>query len=375
MTLKQLLNRKIIVASLSTAVLLSTIAPGGISYSAAGNPSAPLQFQIGSNKSIDYRGEHTLDAAPYILNGITMVPVRALAEGLQAAIHLDAATKKITLSRDGLTVSLTINSDTVVGTYIKNVKLPAKVAVVKGTTFVPAKMVAQLLGAETAWEAKKKTITIQASEMGQSFHYTFNQGEEGWKGAFADLPVDYDPSIYDLKFARELLPTANNKTNYGLKLNGMNRSDDLFMFVTKKIEGLEPHTMYQASLSFQLYTDQAGGMVGVGGAPGEAVSIKAGFVSKEPRTLQSDTEGQTYYRMNIDKGNQQTEGDDMKIVGNMVQPNSSLKGFQPVAMQYSTTLQSNEQGEIYVIVGSDSGYEGLTTFYLDDMKIKLLPKA
>ncbi|WP_419876125.1 copper amine oxidase N-terminal domain-containing protein [Candidatus Pristimantibacillus sp. PTI5] len=374
MTLKQLLNRKIAVASLTTAVLLSALAPGGISYSAAGNPSAPLQFQIGSNKSIDYRGEHTLAAAPYVANGVTMVPVRALAEGLQAAIHLDAATKKITLSRDGLTVSLTINSDAVVGSYVKNIKLPAKVAVVKGTTFVPAKIVAQLLGAETTWDAKKKMISMQTSESGLSYHYTFDQGDEGWKGAFADLPVDYNAYIYDLKFARELLPTAKNKTNYGLKLSGVNRSDDLFMFVTKKIEGLEPHTMYQASLSFQLYTDQAGGMMGVGGAPGEAVSIKAGFVSKEPRTLQSDTEGHMYYRMNIDKGNQKVEGDDMKIVGNMVQPNSSLKGFQPVAMQYSTTLQSNEQGEIYVIVGSDSGYEGLTTFYLDDMKVKLLPK-
>lgn len=116
-------------------------------------------------------------------------------------------------------------------------------------------------------------------------------------------------------------------------------------------------------------------MMGVGGAPGEAVSIKAGFVSKEPQAVKVDSGGDHYYRMNLDKGNQKTEGKDMKIVGNMVQPDDSLKGFQPVAMDYTATLQTNEKGELYVIVGSDSGYEGLTTLYLDDMKIELSPKG
>ncbi|MGO4548417.1 stalk domain-containing protein [Paenibacillus sp. 2TAB23] len=374
MKLKKLLNKNIMVASLTTAVLLSAVAPGAVSYGAAGAANTPLQFQIGSKKATDYRGEYTLAVAPYILNGVTMVPVRALAEGLQASIHLDSATKQITLAKDGLTVTVTLNSDAVIGTYIKNVKLPAKVTAVKGTTFVPAKSVAQLLGAATLWNAKEKKITLQAGESAQSFPFNFDQGEDGWKGDFADLPVDYDPAIYELKYARELLPTAGNKTNYGLKLNGMNRSDDLFMYVTKKLEGLKPNTTYEASLSFKLYTDQSGGMMGVGGAPGEAVRIKAGFVSKEPARLQVDEGGHLYYKVNVDKGNQSTEGTDMKIVGNMVQPNSDLTGFQPVAMEYSAVLKTNEKGELYVIVGSDSGYEGLTTLYLDDMNVKLLPK-
>ncbi|OBZ11330.1 copper amine oxidase N-terminal domain-containing protein [Bacillus sp. FJAT-26390] len=375
MAIKSRLNRNLLVASIATAVLLSAAVPGGTSYSASAKPSVPLQFQIGSSKSIDYRGEHTLAAAPYVINGISMVPVRALAEGLQAKLVWDGKTKGITLTRDGLTVQLTQNSDAVVGTFIKNVKLPAKVTVVKGNIFVPAKSVAQLLGAKTTWDAKQKKISIQTSEAAISYHYTFDQGEDGWKGAFADLPVDYDPAIYELKYGRELLPAANNKTNYGLMLNGMNRSDDLFMYVTKKIEGLEPGKTYQASLSFQLYTDQSGGMMGVGGAPGEAVSIKAGFVNREPAATESNAEGQPHFRMNIDKGNQKTEGADMKIVGNMVQPNDALKGFQPVAMQHAATLTANDKGEIYVIVGSDSGYEGLTTFYLDNMKVTLLPQG
>lgn len=375
MAFKQLWNRNIAIASVTAAVLLSSVAAGGTVNGASANAPVPLQFQIGSNKSVDYRGEHTLAAAPYVVNGITMVPVRALADGLQATLVWDAKTKGIQLSRDGLTVHLTQNSDAVTGTYIKNVKLPAKTAVVKGSTFVPAKVVAQLLGAQTKWDAKQKKIVIQTSDAALSLNYSFDQGEEGWSGAFADLPVGYDPSIYNLSYARELLPTANNKTNYGLKLSGMNRSDDLFMYVTKKIDGLEPNTEYQASLSFKLYTDQSGGMMGVGGAPGEAVSIKAGFVNKEPKAIESTDEGHAHYRMNLDKGNQSTEGKDMKIVGNMVQPDDTLTGFQPVAMEHAATLKTNEKGELYVIVGSDSGYEGLTTLYLDDLKVKLLQQG
>ncbi|WP_138755033.1 copper amine oxidase N-terminal domain-containing protein [Paenibacillus sinopodophylli] len=374
MNIKNLFNKNIMVASMTTAMLLSAVAPGAVSFGAAGGTQAPLQFQIGSKKATDYRGEHMLASAPYLINGVTMVPVRALAEGLQASIHLDSATKKITLSKDGLTVTLTLNSAELTGTYIKNVKLPVKVTAVKGVTFVPAKMVAQLLGAETLWNAKDKKITLHTGKA-QAFQFHFDQSEEGWKGDFADLPVDYNPDIYELEYARELLPTAGNKTNYGLKLNGMNRSDDLFMYVTKKLEGLEPNKTYHATLAFDLYTDQSGGMMGVGGSPGESVFIKAGFVSKEPVKVKVDEGDHFFYKVNVDKGNQITDGEDMKLIGNMVQPNSELSGFQPVAKEYSTTLQSNEKGELYVIIGSDSGYEGLTTLYLDNINVKLSPQA
>ena len=38
------------------------------------------------------------------------------------------------------------------------------------------------------------------------FSYTFERGAEGWAVAFADLPVDYDPSIYELDYDHGPLP-------------------------------------------------------------------------------------------------------------------------------------------------------------------------
>lgn len=373
MGLKHLVSKKVALSSIIAAALLATIAPNGISYGQSASSSSWVQFQIGSSNVNDYRGEHKINGVPYLQNGSAMVPVRALAEGLQADIKWNDTTREIDLARNGLTVHLTVDSNAVVGTFIKNVKLPQKVRVIKGNAYVPAKMVAQLLGANTSWSEKEKKILIEESKETISLSYFFDQSEDGWKGAFADLPVKYDPDIYELQYARELLPIADNKTNFGLKLKGMNRSDDLFMFVSKKMDGLTPNTTYQAVLSFNLYTDQAGGMMGVGGAPGEAVSIKAGIVSKQPEVIELNDGGEPYFRLNLDKGNQRNEGQDMKIVGTMVQPNDELKGYQPVAMSYSTTIKSNDKGELYFIIGSDSGYEGLTTLYLDDINVKLLP--
>lgn len=368
-------NRKSI-AALVAAASLTAMLPSAAFGAAQATPT--VQFQIGSLTAINHNGQVKLTNAPYIEQGAAMVPVRALADGLEAELAWDAADKSIKLERGGLKVELKAGDDSIVGTFVKNAKLPAKVAIVRGQAFVPANSVAGLLGAGTTWEAKTKKVTIKVNgeEAGVvSERYTFNAGEEGWQGGFADLPVDYDPAIYELLYARELLPLKDNKTNFGLKLNGMNRSDDLFMFATKKITGLKPNATYDAALSFKLYTNEAGGMMGVGGAPGEAVSIKAGFVSQEPKVAEEDEEGKVYYKVNVDKGNQSVEGEDMKIVGNMVKEDDGAEGFQPKPMRHAATLKSNDAGELFVIIGSDSGYEGLTTLYLDDVNVILTPRA
>ncbi|NIK78246.1 hypothetical protein FHS15_003384 [Paenibacillus castaneae] len=164
MGIKKRWNKGIAVTAILTATILATIMPGGLSYHASASESNAVQFQIGSKQAVDSRGEHTLREAPFLLNGHAMVPVRALAGGLQAELEWNEAEKTIFLTRSGLTVHLILNSDSVVGSFIKGIKLPEKVMVVNGTAFVPAKSVAQLLGANTSWNASDKKVMIQANE-------------------------------------------------------------------------------------------------------------------------------------------------------------------------------------------------------------------
>lgn len=372
-------NAKIRLALLATGVLVlplfSTIpyAPAAAASLSPAAVLAPVKFTIGSPMVTDYRGNHSLVAAPYVVNGTAMIPVRAMAQGLQASLQWDAASGEIHLMRGALSVHLKLNSREMTSTYTKNLKLPEAVAVRSGTTFIPARAVAALLGANVTWSpAGQVVITARQEQAPIVRSYSFKQDAEGWVGGFADLPVDYEPDIYALAFGRSKLP-AGEGTGYGLKLTGMNRSDDLFMFTTRKVEGLKPNTMYQAELSFKLYTDEHGGSMGIGGSPAESVYLKAGIVPVEPKVIEDHDPAHNYYRMNIDKGNQSVGGKDMQVVGNMAKPDGAGEGFQAVPMTYSTTVKTNDKGELYLIIGSDSGYEGLTTFYLSDIKLHLQP--
>jgi hypothetical protein len=73
--------------------------------------------------------------------------------------------------------------------------------------------------------------------------------------------------------------------------------------------------------------------------------------------------------MNIDKGIQMESGTDAVYIGNITKPDSDKEGYQPVNFEYNTTVTTNGNGELFVLIGSDSGYEGLTTLYYDDIQL------
>ena len=148
-----------------------------------------------------------------------------------------------------------------------------------------------------------------------AFSFTFEDGAEGWTAGFADYPVDFDPSIYELDSGHRPLP--DGLEGHGLYIQGHNRSDDLFMFFKRQVGGLEPGAEYSAVLSLDLATNVAEGLVGIGGSPGESVFVKAGASTVEPVTPEDDA---GYFRMNIDKGNQSNGGESMVVVGHVAHP-------------------------------------------------------
>lgn len=191
----------------------------------------------------------------------------------------------------------------------------------------------------------------------------FRESIEGWTADFADLPSGQDDSsFYELRFAYTDLP-ANLGTGKGLLLSGNNHSDDLFMFIKKKVSGLAPNTFYNLVFEVELASNARVGSVGIGGSPGESVYLKAGASDREPVKIKSDTQ----YVLNIDKGNQSTSGSDAVILGNIAIPSSSsdymLITRNNVSSNTPFIVQSNAEGELWLIVGTDSGFEGTTTVY------------
>jgi hypothetical protein len=139
------------------------------------------------------------------------------------------------------------------------------------------------------------------------------------------------------------------------------------MFIKKKITGLEAGKKYTVNLTIDFATDVANNMVGIGGSPGESVFVKAGAVALEPKKMINTSEN--WFRMNIDKNNQSNSGNDMKVIGNFANgTNVNTYTIKQLSTITPITVQANPQGEIWLVVGTDSGFEGRTTIYYNSVK-------
>ncbi|QJR80162.1 hypothetical protein CA267_004910 [Alteromonas pelagimontana] len=195
----------------------------------------------------------------------------------------------------------------------------------------------------------------------------FESTDNGWIPGFSDFPAGEDNDHYEMQSDLEALPTDEKK--HGLNLSAYNRSDDLFMYIKKEIKGLEPSTRYTATIELDLVSNAALGCFGVGGAPGEAVTVKFGFGEEEPK--QSD------YYMNIDIGSQSNAGANTVVLGNVGIEGLDCLGEEFGAKTLKSTTENtldfttNVDGTIWLLIGTDSGYEGYTSVYYDDVHIVL----
>ncbi len=203
-----------------------------------------------------------------------------------------------------------------------------------------------------------------------SVSYMFADSAAGWKGDFADYPVD--SAGYHLQFGLELLPLDINTdaTKKALRISGINGSDDLFMFIKRKISGLRKNTTYQVLLNVRFASNAPTGEVEEGQVPGEGVYVKVGASTHEPmKEIVGD-----YYRLNLDKGNQSEGGENMVVVGHIgVAP--TTEKYVLIARSNSSTnsvfATTNDSGELWLIIGTDSGYGGQTTLYYTQVDVLL----
>ncbi|MDT0676596.1 hypothetical protein [Autumnicola musiva] len=197
--------------------------------------------------------------------------------------------------------------------------------------------------------------------------FNFNTGVEEWQADFADYP-EGEESFYELEYAYAALPSPLDQDDHAIKQSGNNHSDDLFMFIKRKITGLKPNSNYDITFTLEFATNAPDNSFGVGGSPGSSVYIKAGASQVEP-VKELDDNG--IYRMNIDKGNQAEEGEDMINLGDFSNGlEEDVYALKTLSNQDPFVMKSDENGEIWVIVGTDSGFEAATTIYYNNILIR-----
>jgi hypothetical protein len=203
--------------------------------------------------------------------------------------------------------------------------------------------------------------------------FDFESGPQGWTAGFTDLP---DPPVADFETHAEAkpLPAPLDQSRRGFMITGTNHSDDLFMFLTRRLtaeDGIVPNQPYEVSFTFS-FASNASDCAGVGGSPGESVFMKVG-ASPEPAVARLQN-GQKVF--SLDKGNQSEAGNDATLAGN-VATGRPCQDYPYVLLertvQHTNVITADGKGELSVFIGTDSGFEGKTTLYYDHIAVELTP--
>jgi Secretion system C-terminal sorting domain len=203
----------------------------------------------------------------------------------------------------------------------------------------------------------------------QTFTFDFETDAQGWKADWADYPVT-DSIFYELESKHTNLPNYILPNQKGIYIQGFNRSDDLFMFLKKKLTGLLPNQRYILQFQLEMASDAPTNAVGVGGSPG--LTIKVGAVSFEPIKVIELVGGTRFYVMNMDKGNQSTPGSQMDTIGKTSVSDTTTQ-FTLINRQNKKAFiaSTNSNGELWAIVGTESAFEGFSALYYSKIVLTL----
>lgn len=149
-------------------ILMSSIAISTMTTATAENDN-PITVII-NGTPVDFSKYDNV--TPYIENDTTLIPIRAIAEGLNCKVNWDGEKRTVGIS-GAKEIILTINSDTAVVDN-QNISLDVPAQVINDRTFVPLRFISESLGAKIEWDEALNVVTIQEERVGER-----NLGEHG----------------------------------------------------------------------------------------------------------------------------------------------------------------------------------------------------
>lgn len=218
---------------------------------------------------------------------------------------------------------------------------------------------------------------LESEPPGTERDFDFSTSTHGWEASFTDYPVG-EAGDMELTSGHRSLPDSNGLSGKGLFISGVNHSDDLKMLFRRRIEGLKPSATYRMRFHVEFATSAPSGCPGIGGAPGEAVKVIAAAEEVKPKQFVEEAGQEDWYRLNV-----QHEGDPQKwyqskILGHIA---NSRSCEEPDAFEMKTltsevghdTVTADEEGRVWLLFGTRSGFEGKTGLFYTRFHAELRP--
>jgi len=130
--------------------------PGQIAVS---NPT--IVMTVGKKQATIDGKKVTLPGAPFVQKGTNTnyLPLRFVGDTLGGQVVWDNAKKKVTVLRGDRMLELWVGKDTMTVNGVRQ-PIPAAPLLIKGSVYVPVRLVSEQLGQKVDWENKTQTITI-----------------------------------------------------------------------------------------------------------------------------------------------------------------------------------------------------------------------
>ncbi|MGB7157669.1 MAG: hypothetical protein WBD40_06360 [Tepidisphaeraceae bacterium] len=217
--------------------------------------------------------------------------------------------------------------------------------------------------------------------------FDFNRGEQGWRPHFADydpapgaptdltdVPVPKPESAATFRSEIAPLPPELKGERQGYRLFGTNRSDDLFVFLSRRLsraDGLLPNQRYQIVFSIKLATNNHPRALG----PHEGLVV--GSLSRPVEVRFLPDSGARLIGNDGRTRAQPAHGDATVVFEDIKKTDASLDRFLDyesiTLVRTHKTGSSSAGANLWLFAGVDSGSEGDVEYYFERVEVRLLP--
>lgn len=212
------------------------------------------------------------------------------------------------------------------------------------------------------------------SEIDLLTSFDFESGNQNWEGGISDFPVNYEDSI-NFKINTDYvehsfnLSDRSNTPSSVLNVQGDNPHGDLFYFFSRKIQGLRPNQIYHLDFEFLVYAQL---LTSLEALSSDELYLKLGAVNYSPELEEVVWRNDLNYKtLNVSKGDlNRDEGKDMFNIGSIKDYSSEVpKVISGNTFDTNFEVKANNYGELWILVGVDSGIKSHLTFGMEALTV------